>query len=117
RGLRMSRVRRGVLETWWSGEAWPVVRVEFRRAVALLSEIRRAVWFDCQERDAPARRRGRWCVSRDGRPGSLRSLGDARDNRADRESDISDVAIGVQPASTSARPGARNASAGFGGRL
>ena len=32
--------------TRWSAEAWSVVRVEFRRVVALRSEIRRAGWFN-----------------------------------------------------------------------
>jgi hypothetical protein len=39
---RISRVLRVILHTRWSSEAWSVVRVEFRRAVALHSEIRRA---------------------------------------------------------------------------
>src|SRR5262245_4642707 len=34
-----------MLQTRWSAEAWAVVRVEFRRAVALRSEIRRAGWL------------------------------------------------------------------------
>jgi hypothetical protein len=34
---------RVMLPTRWSAEAWAVVRVEFRRALALRSEIRRAV--------------------------------------------------------------------------
>ena len=33
------------LQTRWSAEAWPVVRVEFRRALELRSEIRRAGRF------------------------------------------------------------------------
>jgi hypothetical protein len=36
--LRINRVLR-VMQTRWSGEAWLVVRVEFRRALALRSEI------------------------------------------------------------------------------
>ena len=34
-----------MLHTHWSAEAWSQVRVEFRRALALRSEIRRAGWF------------------------------------------------------------------------
>ncbi len=40
--LRINRVLRVMLHTRWSAEAWAEVRVEFRRAVALRSEIRRA---------------------------------------------------------------------------
>ena len=32
------------LHSRWSAEAWLIVRVEFRRALALRSEIRRAGW-------------------------------------------------------------------------
>jgi len=39
-------VLRVMLQTRWSAEAWSVVCVEFRRAVALRSKIRRAGWFD-----------------------------------------------------------------------
>jgi hypothetical protein len=35
-----------MLHTRWSSEAWSQVRVEFRRALALRSEIRRAEWFN-----------------------------------------------------------------------
>jgi hypothetical protein len=44
--LRINRVLRMMLHTRWSAEAWSRVRVEFRKAVALRSEIRRAGWFD-----------------------------------------------------------------------
>jgi hypothetical protein len=37
---------RVMLQTRWSAEAWLVVRVELRRALALRSEIRRAGWFN-----------------------------------------------------------------------
>ena len=43
--LRINRVLRVMLHTRWSAEAWLIVRVEFRRALALWSEIRRAGWF------------------------------------------------------------------------
>jgi len=33
-------------QTEWSAEAWSEVRVEFRRALALRREIRRAGWFN-----------------------------------------------------------------------
>jgi hypothetical protein len=38
--LRVNRVLRMMLHTHWSAEAWSVVRVEFRKALALRSEIR-----------------------------------------------------------------------------
>ena len=41
--LRINRVLRVMLHTHWSAEAWSQVRVEFRKALALRSEIRRAV--------------------------------------------------------------------------
>jgi hypothetical protein len=44
--LRINRVQRVMLHTRWSAEAWLVVRVEFRKALALRSEIRRAGWFN-----------------------------------------------------------------------
>jgi hypothetical protein len=40
--LRINRVLRAILQTCGSAEAWAEVRVEFRRALALRSEIRRA---------------------------------------------------------------------------
>jgi hypothetical protein len=40
--LRINRVLRAMLQTRWSAEAWSPVRVEFRKALALRSEIRRA---------------------------------------------------------------------------
>jgi hypothetical protein len=40
------RINRVLLQTRWSEEAWSVIRVEFRRALALRSEIRRAGWFN-----------------------------------------------------------------------
>jgi hypothetical protein len=44
--LRISRALRVMLYTRWSAEAWPQVRVEFKKALALRSEIRRAGWFN-----------------------------------------------------------------------
>ena len=43
--LRINRVLRVMLHTRWSAEAWSQVRVEFKKALALRSEIRRAGWF------------------------------------------------------------------------
>ena len=43
--LRINRVLRVMLHTHWSAEAWSQVRFEFRKALALRSEIRRAGWF------------------------------------------------------------------------
>jgi hypothetical protein len=40
------RVLRVMLQTRWSAEAWSQVRVEFRKALALRSQIRRAGWFN-----------------------------------------------------------------------
>ena len=39
--LRINRVMRVMLQTRWSAEAWSQVRVEFRKALALRSEISR----------------------------------------------------------------------------
>jgi hypothetical protein len=44
--LRVNRVLRVMLHTRWSAEAWAEVRVAFRRALALRSELRRAGWFN-----------------------------------------------------------------------
>jgi len=44
--LRINRLIRAMLQTRWSAEAWAQVRVEFRRALALRSQIRRAGWFN-----------------------------------------------------------------------
>ena len=44
--LRINRVLRVMLHTRWSEEAWAVVRVEFKKALALRSEIRRGGWFN-----------------------------------------------------------------------
>jgi hypothetical protein len=40
------RVLRVMLQTRWGAEAWPQVKVEFKRALALRSQIRRAGWFN-----------------------------------------------------------------------
>jgi hypothetical protein len=44
--LRINRVLRVMLHSRWSAEAWAEVRVEFKKALALRSEIRRAGWFN-----------------------------------------------------------------------
>ena len=44
--LRINRVLRVMLHTRWSAEAWAEIRVEFKKALALRSEIRRAGWFN-----------------------------------------------------------------------
>jgi hypothetical protein len=44
--LRINRVLRVMLHERWSAEAWAQVRVEFRKALALRSQIRRAGWFN-----------------------------------------------------------------------
>jgi hypothetical protein len=43
--LRLNRVLRVMLHTHWSAAAWSQVRVEFKKALALRSEIRRAGCF------------------------------------------------------------------------
>jgi hypothetical protein len=44
--LRITRVLRVMLHERWSAEAWPQVKAEFTKALALRSEIRRAGWFN-----------------------------------------------------------------------
>ena len=44
--LRINRVLRVMLHTHWSAEAWPQVKAEFQKALALRSQIRRAGWFN-----------------------------------------------------------------------
>ena len=44
--LRINRVLRVMLHTRWSAEAWPQVKAEFNKALALKSQIRRAGWFN-----------------------------------------------------------------------
>ena len=44
--LRINRVLRAMLHTRWSAEARPQVKTEFKKALALRSEIRRAGWFN-----------------------------------------------------------------------
>jgi hypothetical protein len=43
--LRINCLLRVMLHTRWSAEAWSQVRVEFKRALVLRSEIRRAIWL------------------------------------------------------------------------
>ena len=51
--LHINRVLRVMRHTHWSAEAWSEVRVEFKKALALRSQIRRAavesdrVWMTC----------------------------------------------------------------------
>ena len=44
--LRIHRLLRAMLHTRWSAEAWSVISVEFRRALAVRSEIRRVGKFN-----------------------------------------------------------------------
>ena len=44
--LRINRVLRAMLHERWSAEAWPQIKVEFKKALALKSQIRRAGWFN-----------------------------------------------------------------------
>jgi len=43
---RLNRVLRVMPHTRWRAEAWAEVRVEFTKALALRSQIRRAGWFN-----------------------------------------------------------------------
>ena len=45
--LRINRALRVTLHTRWSAQSFGSVRVEFKKALALRSEIRRAGWFYC----------------------------------------------------------------------
>jgi hypothetical protein len=44
--LHINRELRVMLHTRWSVEAWHQVRVEFKRALGLRSQIRRAGWLN-----------------------------------------------------------------------
>jgi hypothetical protein len=44
--LRINRVLRVMLHERWSAEAWAQIRVEFTKALALKSQIRRPGWFN-----------------------------------------------------------------------
>jgi len=44
--LRINRVLRVILQTRSGEEAWPQVKAEFEKALALRSQIRRAGWFN-----------------------------------------------------------------------
>lgn len=44
--LRINRVVRVIVHTRWSAKVWPEVTVQFRKALALRSEIQRAGWFN-----------------------------------------------------------------------
>jgi hypothetical protein len=44
--LRINRLLRAMLHERWSAEAWPQVKAEFTKALALRSQIRRAGWFN-----------------------------------------------------------------------
>jgi len=44
--LRINRLLRAMLQTRWSAEAWPQVKAEFTKALALRSQIRRAGGFN-----------------------------------------------------------------------
>jgi hypothetical protein len=44
--LRINRVLRAMLQERWSAEAWPQVKVEFKKALALRRQIRHAGWFN-----------------------------------------------------------------------
>ena len=44
--LRINRVLRAMLHERWSAEAWPQIKAEFKKELALRSEIRRAGWFN-----------------------------------------------------------------------
>jgi hypothetical protein len=60
--LRINRVLRVMLHTRWSAEPWSVVRVEFKQALALRSEMRR-VSGSTRLVTAPPHAALRWCAS------------------------------------------------------
>jgi hypothetical protein len=43
--LGISLLLRTTLTTRWSAETWPLVKDEFKKALTLRSQIRRAGWF------------------------------------------------------------------------
>jgi hypothetical protein len=44
--LRINRVLRVMLQERGSAEAWPQIKAEFKKALALRSQIPRAGWFN-----------------------------------------------------------------------
>ena len=44
--LRINLILRVMLSTRWNPERWPQVKAEFKKALAMRSEIRRAGWFN-----------------------------------------------------------------------
>ena len=44
--LRVSLLIRTMLGTRWDAETWPLVKAEFKKALALRSRIKRAGWFN-----------------------------------------------------------------------
>jgi len=44
--VRINRVLRAMPHARWSAEEWPQVKAEFKKALALKSQIRRAGWFN-----------------------------------------------------------------------
>ena len=54
--LRINRVLRVMLHTRWSAEDWQKIKAEFKKALALKSQIRRAGWF-IHENASGSRRR------------------------------------------------------------
>jgi hypothetical protein len=44
--LRINRVLRAMPHERWSADAWPQVKVEFKKTLALKSQIRCAGWFN-----------------------------------------------------------------------
>ena len=54
--LRINRLLRVMLHTRWSAEAWAQIRVEFRKALALRSEIRRPAGSTRLARPRPAKK-------------------------------------------------------------
>ena len=44
--LRINRVLRAMLQERGRAEAWPQIKAEFKKALALRSQIRRAGWFN-----------------------------------------------------------------------
>jgi hypothetical protein len=59
--LRINRVLRVMLHERWSAEAWPQVKAEFTKALALRSEIRRDGSISPQL--SPTHASPCWCAS------------------------------------------------------
>jgi len=44
--LRLALLIRSMLHDRWDAETWPQIRTEFKKAIALRSQLRKAGWFN-----------------------------------------------------------------------